>query len=156
MYIKTGTCAGRTKLNHPDWLKSLFNGRESKARFAPLSRAASAVISPRNKPLFAKTLKAETAEAEPPKRYLKNRFFFIVFIFCFIPRIYVRQLFMRFRRVKLDNLEAQLRPFELLDKLQPWTVEGGRWKVEQCRSNCREIEKSRLLRGNRVPIIRDV
>jgi hypothetical protein len=37
---------------------------------------------------------------------------------------------MRFRRVKLDNLEAQLRPFEQLDKLQPWTVEGGRWKVE--------------------------
>ncbi|MFT5924544.1 MAG: hypothetical protein ACI9LE_001543, partial [Paraglaciecola sp.] len=35
MYIKTGTCAVRTKLNHPDWLKSLFNGRESKARFAP-------------------------------------------------------------------------------------------------------------------------
>jgi hypothetical protein len=34
---------------------------------------------------------------------------------------------MRFRRVKLDNLEAQLRPFEQLDKLQPWTVEGGRW-----------------------------
>jgi hypothetical protein len=56
MYIKTGTCAGRTKLNHPD------------------------VISPKNKPLFAKTLKAETAEAEPPKRYLKNRFFVLLFL----------------------------------------------------------------------------
>jgi hypothetical protein len=32
------------------------------------------------------------------------------------PRIYVRQLFMRFRRVKLDSLEAQLRPVEQLDR----------------------------------------
>jgi hypothetical protein len=80
MYIKTGTCAVRTKLNHPDWLKSLFNGRESKARFAPLSRAASAVITPRNKPLFAKILKAVTAEAEPPKRYRKNHFFVLLFL----------------------------------------------------------------------------
>jgi hypothetical protein len=53
------------------------------------------------------------------------------------PRIYVRQLFMRFRRVKLDSLEARLRPVEQLDKRTP-------------------RGKSRLLRGNRVTIIMDV
>jgi hypothetical protein len=33
-----------------------------------------------------------------------------------LPRIYVRQLLMRFRRVKLDYLEAQLYPVEQLDR----------------------------------------
>jgi hypothetical protein len=32
------------------------------------------------------------------------------------PRLYVLQLFMRFRRVPLDFLEAQLRPVEQPDK----------------------------------------
>jgi len=32
------------------------------------------------------------------------------------PRMYVRQLFVRFSRVKLEFLEAQLRPVEQLDK----------------------------------------
>jgi hypothetical protein len=45
------------------------------------------------------------------------------------PRMYARQLFLRFRRVKLDSLEAQIRPVEQLDKeveigcLLSWTCE---------------------------------
>ena len=53
------------------------------------------------------------------------------------PRMYVRQLFLIFSRVKLDLLEARLRPVEQLDMRTP-------------------RGKSRLLRGNREPIIRDV
>jgi hypothetical protein len=44
----------------------------------------------------------------------------MIYSFAFaLPRIYVRQLFMRFRRVPLDFLEAQLRPVEQLDKRTP-------------------------------------
>jgi hypothetical protein len=32
------------------------------------------------------------------------------------PRMYVRLLFVRFSRVKLDSLEARLRPVEQLDR----------------------------------------
>jgi hypothetical protein len=46
------------------------------------------------------------------------------------PRMYVRQLFMRFRRVKLESLEAQLRPVEQLDK-RPHRQAEGRTMQEQ-------------------------
>ena len=50
------------------------------------------------------------------------------------PRIYVRQLFLIFRRVKLDSLEAQLRPVEQLDKRPPWTAEGRTMQEQLSRS----------------------
>jgi hypothetical protein len=53
------------------------------------------------------------------------------------PRLKARQLPGEFSRVKLGSLEARLRPVEQLDRLTP-------------------RGKLRLLRGNRVLIIREV
>jgi len=68
--------------------------------------------------------------------------------------MYVRRLFMRFRRVKLESLEAQLRPVEQLDKRPHWQAEGR--TMQEYRAGAPVVEKSRLLRGNRVLIIREV
>ncbi|MEP3828381.1 MAG: hypothetical protein ABJM47_09825 [Lentilitoribacter sp.] len=50
----------------------------------------------------------------------------------------------QFAWVKLDSLEAQLRPVEQLDKRPPWTAEG--------RTMQEQLSRSR----DWVPIIRDV
>ena len=57
------------------------------------------------------------------------------------PRLKARQLFMKFRRVKLDYLEAQLRPVEQLDRRPPWTA-GGR-TIQEYRAGAPVVEKSR-------------
>jgi hypothetical protein len=67
-------------------------------------------------------------------------------LFCLLiyPRMYVRQLFLIFSRVKLDLLEARLRPVEQLDRRPPWKAEG--------RTMQEQLSRSR----DWVPIIRDV
>jgi hypothetical protein len=57
-------------------------------------------------------------------------------------------------RVKLVSLEAPLRPVEQLDRRPPWKVEGR--TIQEHRASAPVVEKSRLLRGNRVPFIMDV
>jgi hypothetical protein len=68
--------------------------------------------------------------------------------------MYVRRLFLIFSRVKLDSLEAPLRPVEQLDRRPPCKAEGR--AMQEHRAGAPVVEKSRLLRGNRVPIITDV
>jgi hypothetical protein len=56
--------------------------------------------------------------------------------------------------VKLAFLEVLLRPVEQLDKRPPWKAEDR--TMQEYRAGAPVVETSRLLRGNRVPIIRDV
>jgi hypothetical protein len=52
------------------------------------------------------------------------------------------QLFIQFSRVKLDSLEAQLRPVEHLDRRPPWTAEGR--TMQEYWAGAPVVEKSRL------------
>lgn len=68
----------------------------------------------------------------------------------------------QFTWVKLDFLEAWLRPVEQFDKRPPCKVEERIMQEKQAgaplvnKSKSRKFEKSKLLRGNRMPIIMDV
>jgi hypothetical protein len=68
--------------------------------------------------------------------------------------MYVRQLFMEFCRVKLDFLEARLRSVEQLDRQLPWEAQARTTLAQGAGASV--VEKSRLLRGNQVLIIKGV